>query len=192
LSSTLRPNRTADRNARILNRLASLMEASEKRPTSWTESTASAKTLRPYELSTWLKSHASVFQCDGAWWSSYTSNRTPELRKHILSQRTNLLARPDSPRTVNVQIFTRATLCGIIAAGLELPSVRNRAMSTCARAKSINLLLYDGTLRGVVGIEDSAWRGEMYSAPRDSMEELLSSGACDKYGVYLLLAHNRV
>jgi hypothetical protein len=47
-------------------------------------------------------------------------------------------------------------------------------------------------LRGVVGIEDSAWRGEMYSAPRDSMEELLGSGACDKYGVYLLLAHNRV
>jgi hypothetical protein len=75
---------------------------------------------------------------------------------------------------------------------LGLPSVRNKAMSTCARAKSINLLLYDGTLRGVVGIEDSAWRGEMYSAPRDSMEELLSSGACDKYGVYLLLAHNRV
>jgi hypothetical protein len=101
------------------------------------------------------------------------------------------LARLDSLH-VNVQIFTRAALCGIIAAGLGLPGVRNKAMSTCARAKSINLLLYDGTLRGVVGIEDSAWRGEMYSAPRDSMEELLSSGACDKYGVYLLLAHNRV
>lgn len=61
-----------------------------------------------------------------------------------------------------------------------------------AQAKSINLLLFDGTLQGVVGIEDSSWRGEMYSAPRGSMDALLGSGACDKYGVYILLAHNRV
>lgn len=60
------------------------------------------------------------------------------------------------------------------------------------RAKSISLLLFDGTMQGVVGIEDSSWRGEMYSAPRQSMEGLLGSGACDKYGVYLLLSRDRV
>lgn len=63
-------------------------------------------------------------------------------------------------------------------------------MST--QAKSISLLLYDGTLQGVVSIEDSSWRGEMYSAPRGSIDALLGYGACNKYGVYLLLAHNRV
>lgn len=60
-------------------------------------------------------------------------------------------------------------------------------MST--QAKSISLLLYDGTLQGVVSIEDSSWRGEMYSAPRGSIDALLGYGACNKYGVYLLLAH---
>ncbi len=62
-----------------------------------------------------------------------------------------------------------------------------------ARAKTINLLLYDGSLRGVVSIEDSGWySGEMYSAPREAVEELLKTGACDKYGVYLLLSRDRV
>lgn len=65
-------------------------------------------------------------------------------------------------------------------------------MTKGAQVKSINLLLYDGTLRGVVGIEDSSWLGVMYSAPRGSMDALLGSGACDKCGVYILLAHNRV
>lgn len=62
-----------------------------------------------------------------------------------------------------------------------------------ARAKTINLLLYDGSLRGVVSIEDSGWySGEMYSAPREAVEELLKTGACDKYGVYLLISRDRV
>ena len=62
-----------------------------------------------------------------------------------------------------------------------------------ARAKTINLLLYDGSLQGVVSIEDSGWySGEMYSAPREAVEELLATEACDKYGVYLLLSRNRV
>ena len=62
-----------------------------------------------------------------------------------------------------------------------------------ARAKTINLLLYDGSLQGVVSIEDSGWySGEMYSAPREAVEELLKTGACDKYGVYLLLSRDRV
>ena len=64
-------------------------------------------------------------------------------------------------------------------------------MTTGAHAKSINLFLHDGTLQGVVSIEDSAWRGVMYSAPRESMGALLDSAAFDKNGVYLLLAHDR-
>lgn len=62
-----------------------------------------------------------------------------------------------------------------------------------ARAKTINLLLYEGDLRGVISIEDSSWNsGELYSAPRDSVSELIESGACSKYGVYLLLSQNTV
>ena len=62
-----------------------------------------------------------------------------------------------------------------------------------AKAKTINLLLYDGTLSGVISIADSAWTpGEMYAAPRDSVEDLIKTEACDKYGVYLLLSENRV
>ena len=43
-----------------------------------------------------------------------------------------------------------------------------------AQAKIINMLLYDGTLNGVLRIEDSSWNaGELFSAPRASMSELL-------------------
>ena len=62
-----------------------------------------------------------------------------------------------------------------------------------ARAQTINLLLYDGGLNGVISIEDSSWNsGEMYSAPRDSVEDLLANDACSKYGVYLLLSPDKV
>lgn len=65
--------------------------------------------------------------------------------------------------------------------------------STKAKAKTINLLLNEGTLKGVICMEDSAWnRGELYSAPRESVEDLLSSEACAKYGVYLLLSEDMV
>lgn len=41
-----------------------------------------------------------------------------------------------------------------------------------AKAKTINLLLYEGDLEGVISIEDSSWNsGELYSAPRDSVSE---------------------
>ena len=54
------------------------------------------------------------------------------------------------------------------------------------KAKSINLLLYDGTLDGVISIEDSSWNsGELYSAPRESVMDLLNTDACSKHGVYL-------
>lgn len=62
-----------------------------------------------------------------------------------------------------------------------------------AQAKTINLLLHYGSLQGVVCIEDSGWySGEMYSAPRESMQKLLATDACGKYGVYLLLSRDRV
>ena len=62
-----------------------------------------------------------------------------------------------------------------------------------AKAKTINLLLYEGDLEGVISIGDSSWNsGELYSAPRDSVSELLETDACKKYGVYLLLSKSMV
>lgn len=62
-----------------------------------------------------------------------------------------------------------------------------------AKAKTISLLLEDGTLKGVMCIEDSSWNsGELYSAPRESINELMSSDACKKFGVYLLLSEDMV
>ncbi|MDO4467780.1 MAG: GIY-YIG nuclease family protein [Bacillota bacterium] len=62
-----------------------------------------------------------------------------------------------------------------------------------AKAKTINLLLEDGTLKGLINIADSSWNsGELYSAPRDSVTELVKSDACSKFGVYLLLSDDMV
>lgn len=62
-----------------------------------------------------------------------------------------------------------------------------------AKAKTINLLLYDGDLSGVISIEDSGWNsGELYSAPRASVSDLLKTDACNKFGVYLLLSKDMV
>ena len=62
-----------------------------------------------------------------------------------------------------------------------------------AKAKTINLLLYEGDLDGVISIEDSSWNsGELYSAPRESVSDLLETDACKKYGVYLLLSKDKV
>jgi len=61
---------------------------------------------------------------------------------------------------------------------------------TNANQKSIQLLLNDGTMNGVINIVDSAWNlGEMYVSPRDAVKELESIA---KYGVYLLLSDQRV
>ena len=58
------------------------------------------------------------------------------------------------------------------------------------KAKTIQLLLNDGTLNGVINIADSAWNpGEMYASPRSAVSELVS---LNKYGVYLLLSDERV
>ena len=62
-----------------------------------------------------------------------------------------------------------------------------------AQAKIINLLLYDGTLSGVIRVENSSWNaGELFSSPRGSVSDLLKTGACNKYGVYLLLSADMV
>lgn len=62
-----------------------------------------------------------------------------------------------------------------------------------AKAKTINLLLYEGNLDGVISIEDSSWNsGELYSVPRESVSELFETDACDKSGIYLLLSKSRV
>ena len=60
-------------------------------------------------------------------------------------------------------------------------------------AKTIHLLLNDGTLDGIMCLENSNWNnGELYSAPRKTAEQLLLSEACNKYGVYLLLSEEKV
>lgn len=62
-----------------------------------------------------------------------------------------------------------------------------------AKQKTINLLLYDGDLSGVISMEASSWNsGELYSTPRESVDELLNTDACKKSGVYLLLSKNMV
>lgn len=61
------------------------------------------------------------------------------------------------------------------------------------KTKTIKMLLYDGTLNGVMNISDSAWEsGKMYSAPRESINDLASRADCKKYGVYLLLSNQQV
>ncbi len=61
------------------------------------------------------------------------------------------------------------------------------------KTKTIKMLLYDGSLSGVMNINDSAWEsGKMYSAPRESINGLISRADCKKYGVYLLLSDQKV
>ena len=61
------------------------------------------------------------------------------------------------------------------------------------KAKTIKMLLYDGTLNGIVQIVDSSWNpGELYAAPRVSVENLLKEEACHRYGIYLLLSSEKV
>jgi len=61
------------------------------------------------------------------------------------------------------------------------------------KTKTIKMLLYDGSLNGVTNISDSAWEsGKMYSAPRESIGQLVSRADCRKYGVYLLLSDRQV
>lgn len=59
--------------------------------------------------------------------------------------------------------------------------------------KSINLFLENGNFDGIVVVEDTSWgSGVMYSAPRESVNELLTYKECSFYGVYILLSSNRI
>ena len=61
------------------------------------------------------------------------------------------------------------------------------------KTKTVKMLLYDGSLNGVMNISDSAWEsGKLYSAPRESINDLISRADCKKYGVYLLLSEQQV
>ncbi len=61
------------------------------------------------------------------------------------------------------------------------------------KAKTIKLLLEDGTLNGIITIEDTMWNtGEMYAAPKNSVDDLLKLDACSKFGIYMLLSDTTV
>lgn len=64
-----------------------------------------------------------------------------------------------------------------------------------AKAKKITLYLENGTLDGLINISESdGWDfgGELYSCPRDKIDELLNDDSVDKVGVYLLLSTRQV
>lgn len=64
-----------------------------------------------------------------------------------------------------------------------------------AKAKKITLYLENGTLDGLINISESDGRdfgGELYSCPRDHLNELLNDDSVDKVGVYLLLSNKQV
>lgn len=64
-----------------------------------------------------------------------------------------------------------------------------------AKAKKITLYLENGTLDGLVNISESdGWDfgGELYSCPRNKLDELLNDDSVNKVGVYLLLSDSYV
>jgi hypothetical protein len=61
-----------------------------------------------------------------------------------------------------------------------------------ASAKTIRLLLTDGTLKGLLVVEDNSWLGRMLASPRESIEDLLKRPDVKHYGVYILLSEEQV
>lgn len=62
-----------------------------------------------------------------------------------------------------------------------------------SRLKVMKLLLQEGTLEGLLTVEDSSWNGgTLLACPRDKIENLLKQEESNWYGVYLLLANNKV
>ena len=57
----------------------------------------------------------------------------------------------------------------------------------------MKLLLQDGTLEGLLTIEDASWNnGTFLSCPRENIANLLSQDEVNRYGVYLLLSDSKV
>lgn len=61
-----------------------------------------------------------------------------------------------------------------------------------AKAKTINILLGDGTLDGLVTVEDSSWEGILLIAPREKIAELFLQEETKFWGVYILVSDNEV
>ena len=62
-----------------------------------------------------------------------------------------------------------------------------------SRLKVMKLLLQDGTLEGLLTVEDSCWNnGTFLSCPRENIANLLSQDEVNRYGVYLLLSDSKV
>lgn len=58
-----------------------------------------------------------------------------------------------------------------------------------AKAKTINLLLEDGTPNGMITISSPQWNlGEMYCAPRNRVDTLLAADVLKSNGIYFLLS----
>ena len=62
-----------------------------------------------------------------------------------------------------------------------------------SRLKVMKLLLQDGTLEGLLTVEDSSWNnGTFLSCPRENIKNLLEQDEVNRYGVYLLLSDSKV
>jgi hypothetical protein len=60
-----------------------------------------------------------------------------------------------------------------------------------AQAKTINLLLEDGTLSGLLLVEDTSWNGRLLSTPKESIGKLLQRVDVQQWGVYLLISEEK-
>ncbi|RKM55448.1 GIY-YIG nuclease family protein [Butyrivibrio sp. CB08] len=59
--------------------------------------------------------------------------------------------------------------------------------------KSINVLLHDGDIDGIVQVDDFSWvSGIMYSAPREKVTQLLELEHSNNSGVYFLLSNTTI
>lgn len=61
-----------------------------------------------------------------------------------------------------------------------------------ATAKIIELLLEDGTLDGLLTVQDSSWNGTMFVSPRDNINQLFQKKETTFWGIYLLLSDEGV
>ena len=62
-----------------------------------------------------------------------------------------------------------------------------------SRLKVMRLLLQDGSLDGLLTVEDSVWNnGTLLSCPRENIGKLLEQEEVNRYGIYLLLSDKKV
>ncbi|MDR1412360.1 MAG: GIY-YIG nuclease family protein [Actinomycetes bacterium] len=65
-------------------------------------------------------------------------------------------------------------------------------MSAKSNTKTIRLLLFDGTLDGLLMVEDNSWTGRMLVSPRESIGDMLARDDVNRYGIYVLLSEREV